>query len=153
MRKLICVCLAVMLLAGVCIACAEEKIIEVENKVPIPKLAPKDRAAAAGESPFTGLPASGEAYTPIMVPLDNSPEGHPLWGIGDASVLFPVPAFRLCRRSPVSKTDTRNNPDSSRSSRLPEYPPSLRDILHLPFWPHRPVHCIPIRLQRRPLYR
>ena len=91
MRKLICVCLAVMLLAGVCIACAEEKIIEVENKVPIPKLAPKDRAAAAGESPFTGLPASGEAYTPIMVPLDNSPEGHPLWGIGDASVLFQIP--------------------------------------------------------------
>ena len=71
MRKLICVCLAVMLLAGVCIACAEEKIIEVENKVPIPKLAPKDRAAAAGESPFTGLPASGEAYTPIMVPLGD----------------------------------------------------------------------------------
>ena len=90
MRKLICICLAVLLL-GVCAASAEEKTIPNLNNVTIPKLIPQDHAAAEGESPFTGLPDGGEAYTPIMLPLDNSPEAHPLWGIGDASILFQFP--------------------------------------------------------------
>lgn len=46
--------------------------------------------AVKGQSPFTGLPCA-ENYTPIMIPLDNSPEGHPLWGVSDADILFQVP--------------------------------------------------------------
>ena len=90
MRKLICICLALVLL-GICAASAEGKIIPVSDQVTIPKVVPQDHAAPEGESPLTGLKDSGEPYTPIMLPIDNSPEGHPLWGIGDASVLFQVP--------------------------------------------------------------
>ena len=92
MRKLICALLAMMFLIGCGLgACAEEKAVQFRDEVTLPKLTPADHPAIEGESQLTGLPASGEAYTPIAIPLDNSPEVYPLWGISEADVLFQVP--------------------------------------------------------------
>ena len=43
-----------------------------------------------GESPLTGLPLT-EAYTPLMIVLDNAEDAYPHWGVDDASVFFQVP--------------------------------------------------------------
>ena len=48
-----------------------------------------DNDAVAGISGTTGLPASGEAYTPIIVDLDGG--AYPHWGICDADVVYQVP--------------------------------------------------------------
>lgn len=90
MRKLICILITAILLAG-CTAYAEEKTITYQTNASFPKVSIRDNPAIEGESPLTGLPDQGETYTPIMLPLDNSPEAHPLWGIGDASILFQIP--------------------------------------------------------------
>lgn len=42
-------------------------------------------------SPTTGLPASGEAYTPILMVLDNAEEAYPHWGVSQADIFFQVP--------------------------------------------------------------
>ena len=90
MKRGITVLLAMILLACTCGAAAEEKTIQVRTLTGTYFQEAENHPAIEGESPLTGLPC-GEAYTPIMVPLDNSPEAHPLWGIGDASILFQVP--------------------------------------------------------------
>ena len=50
-----------------------------------------DNPVIEGESPTTGLPASGEAFTPILVTIDNSEDAHPHWGVGMADVMFQIP--------------------------------------------------------------
>ena len=91
MRKLICAFLFIIFLLGGT-ACAEERIIPYQKDISVSKLTnTANNPAVEGESPLTGLPDSGEAYTPIMLPMDNSPEAYPLWGISDASILFQVP--------------------------------------------------------------
>lgn len=104
-KRFFCVLLAAALLACVPGAFAEETAAEdavVEAVVPEGTIIKVDRRLAApggirnnnpeieGESPLTGLPCT-EPYTPIVLPLDNSPEAQPLWGISDASILFQVP--------------------------------------------------------------
>lgn len=42
-------------------------------------------------SPTTGLNASGEAYTPILMVLDNAEDAYPHWGVSQADILFQVP--------------------------------------------------------------
>lgn len=91
-KRLVCVLLAAFLLGASLAAIAEETVIQVDPAVSVPAEGfAENNPVIEGESPLTGLPLNGETYTPIMVPLDNSPEGHPLWGIGDASLLFQVP--------------------------------------------------------------
>ncbi len=90
MKRGITVLLAMILLACTCGAAAEEKTIQVRTLTGTYFQEAENHPAIEGESPLTGLPC-GEAYTPIMVPLDNSPEAHPLWGIGDASLMIQVP--------------------------------------------------------------
>ena len=46
-----------------------------------------------GISPLTGLPCT-EAYTPIALVIDNSPETYPHWGIAEASWIFQAPLNR-----------------------------------------------------------
>ena len=90
MRKLILIFLILVLLGG--IACAEEKTVPYQKNVSIPKLVNTvNNPVIEGESPLTGLPSSAEVYTPIMLPMDSSPEAYPLWGISEASILFQVP--------------------------------------------------------------
>lgn len=44
-----------------------------------------------GISSTTGLPASGEAFTPILVVLDNAEDAYPHWGVSQADILFQIP--------------------------------------------------------------
>ena len=48
-----------------------------------------DNPVIEGVSSTTGLPASGEAFTPIVVVLDGG--AYPHWGIMDADIVFQVP--------------------------------------------------------------
>lgn len=50
-----------------------------------------DNPVEDGIDPFTGLPSSGEAYTPIMTVIDNAEDAHPHWGVSKADILFQVP--------------------------------------------------------------
>jgi len=90
MRRLTCIFLIVMLLAGG-IARAEEKVISYQKDITIPRVNTKNNPVIKGESPLTGLPDSGERYTPIALPLDNTPDAYPHWGISEVSLLFQVP--------------------------------------------------------------
>ena len=56
----------------------------------IPKLNPE----VEGENPLTGLPAGEEAYTPIVLVLDDSPEVFPHWGVAEADWIVQVPLRR-----------------------------------------------------------
>ena len=44
-----------------------------------------------GENMITGLPASGNSYTPITIVLDNAEAAYPHWGVKDADIIFQVP--------------------------------------------------------------
>ncbi len=48
-----------------------------------------DNPVIEGVSSTTGLPASGETYTPIVLVLDGG--AYPHWGIMDADIVFQVP--------------------------------------------------------------
>ncbi|MBQ8159714.1 MAG: DUF3048 domain-containing protein [Clostridia bacterium] len=52
---------------------------------------PENNPVIPGVSPLTGMPASGEAYTPIQIVLDNAEEAYPHWGISQADIIFQVP--------------------------------------------------------------
>ena len=52
---------------------------------------PANNPVIEGISPTTGLPASGEKYTPIVMVLDNAEEAYPHWGVAQADILFQVP--------------------------------------------------------------
>ena len=56
----------------------------------IPKLNPE----VEGIDPLTGLPAGDEAYTPIVLVLDDSPEVFPHWGVAEADWIVQVPLRR-----------------------------------------------------------
>lgn len=51
----------------------------------------KNRAAVSGENPYTGLQASGNTVTPIVMVLDNAEDAYPHWGVRYADILFQVP--------------------------------------------------------------
>lgn len=50
-----------------------------------------DNEVISGVSSTTGLPASGEAFTPILMVVDNSENAHPHWGLSQADILFQIP--------------------------------------------------------------
>ena len=52
---------------------------------------PANHPAIPGISSTTGLPASGEAYTPIVMVLDNAEDAYPHWGVSQADIIFQVP--------------------------------------------------------------
>ena len=44
-----------------------------------------------GKNPYTGLPATGNSVTPIVMVLDNAEDAYPHWGVRNADILFQVP--------------------------------------------------------------
>ncbi len=52
---------------------------------------PDTHPAVPGVSSITGLPSSGEPYTPVVIVLDNAEEAYPHWGVSDADIVFQVP--------------------------------------------------------------
>ena len=63
----------------------------LETDVPLRESYPENNPVLEGISSTTGLPASGEAYTPIVMVLDNAEEAYPHWGVKDADIIFQVP--------------------------------------------------------------
>ena len=94
-KRIVAVMLAAVLLLTAFAALAEdEDATQIEgtlkNKIKLKKNYP-DNPVIEGVSPTTGLPASGEAYTPILLVIDGKPDCKPNWGIGDADIMFQVP--------------------------------------------------------------
>lgn len=52
---------------------------------------PDNNPVLEGVSSTTGLPASGEKYTPIIMVLDNAEDAYPHWGVSEADIIFQVP--------------------------------------------------------------
>ncbi len=91
-RRWIAALLALMLLP--CAALAEDGLTytrgELESDVPLKETYP-DNPVIPGVSPTTGLPASGEAYTPIVSVIEQTNRGYPHWGVAEADIMFQVP--------------------------------------------------------------
>lgn len=84
-----------------------------------------------GENLMTGLPASGNSYTPIVMVLDNAapdPNGaltaYPHWGVKDADIIFQVPNAGIAATKLMALfTDTYpENAGGIRSGRTGFYP-------------------------------
>ncbi len=61
-----------------------------QNKIRLQENYP-DSPVIEGMDSLTGLPASGEPYTPILVVIDNAEEAHPHWGVSKEDIMFQVP--------------------------------------------------------------
>ncbi|MBQ1860914.1 MAG: DUF3048 C-terminal domain-containing protein [Clostridia bacterium] len=75
-------------------AVTEDKSIHIQGvldaQVPI-KTYPAVNPVIPGVSSTTGLPASGEPYTPVVIVLDNAEDAYPHWGVSQADIIFQVP--------------------------------------------------------------
>ena len=94
MKRILC-CVLSAVIAMVCVsACAEDGRFILSGKpeasIPIRKDY-GNNPVVSGVSSTTGLPVSGEAYTPIVMVLDNAEDAHPHWGISQADILFQIP--------------------------------------------------------------
>ncbi|MBR4710734.1 MAG: DUF3048 domain-containing protein [Clostridia bacterium] len=87
LAMVLCLCLPLL-------AQGEEAMTQIKgtlkNTIKLKKNYPAN-PVVEGESPVTGLPSSGEAYTPILIDLDGAPQAYPHWGINEADWLFQVP--------------------------------------------------------------
>ena len=94
MRRILCLCLS-FLMALTCLSATAEGSqfqIQLKQKTEIPvRKEYKNHPVVSGVSSTTGLPVSGEEYTPIVMVLDNAEDAHPHWGISQADILFQVP--------------------------------------------------------------
>ena len=91
MKKII----ATVLTAALFLACFSfaqaDTLIPASFSAPVPvKDSYANNPAVEGEAPLTGLPASGEPYTPVLLVL-GPPDAEPFWGIAKADILFQVP--------------------------------------------------------------
>lgn len=85
------ICLLVLLCVATVYVTAETVIPgTLTNDIPLAS-SYDDNPVEDNIDPFTGLASSGEAYTPIMVVIDNSEAAHPHWGVSKADILFQVP--------------------------------------------------------------
>ena len=92
MKKLVSLVLAlVMVLASMSAVFAETTIkatlktdVKIKNKYP-------ENTVPDGIDPVTGEKSSGEAYTPILIVLDNAEDAYPHWGVSEASIIFQIP--------------------------------------------------------------
>lgn len=83
----------VFLLLFASAACAEDMTLITnagKNTIKLQKSYPAN-PVEEGVSPTTGLAASGEAYTPILLVLDNAEDAYPHWGVSQADILFQIP--------------------------------------------------------------
>lgn len=75
-------------------ACAEEGLTLIKetekNTIKLKKSYPANQIIE-GVSSTTGLPSSGEAYTPIVTVLDNAEDAYPHWGVSQADIIFQIP--------------------------------------------------------------
>ncbi len=94
-KRIIAILLAAACLLTAFAALAEEgNVTQIEgtlkNKIKLKKNYP-DNPVIEGVSSTTGLPSSGETYTPIMMVVDGTPDCNPHWGLDEADIIFQVP--------------------------------------------------------------
>ena len=81
-------------IAGESMAPTEDKSIRIsgtlDTDIPLGEY-PETNPVIPGVSSTTGLPSSGEAYTPLIMVLDNAEEAYPHWGVSQADIIFQVP--------------------------------------------------------------
>lgn len=81
-----------LILCSLSLAFGDATIVKGVTKAPFKlKKSYPENPVIDGISSTTGLPASGNPYTPIMMVLDNAEEALPLWGIDQADIMFQVP--------------------------------------------------------------
>lgn len=83
----------VLVLLLTSVACAEDLTLikkTTKNSIKMKK-SYADNPVVEGVSSTTGLPASGEEYTPILMVLDNAEDAYPHWGVSQADILFQIP--------------------------------------------------------------
>lgn len=84
----------VFLMVFASFACAENDLTLIKNTkkntIKLKKSYPANQLFE-GISSTTGLPASGEAYTPILTVLDNAEDAYPHWGVSQADIIFQIP--------------------------------------------------------------
>ena len=83
-----------------------------------------DNEVVSGISSTTGLPSSGEVYTPILMVVDNSENAHPHWGVGQADIMFQIPnagagATKLLALFADQYPDAAGGVRSARASMVP----------------------------------
>ena len=73
----------------------EDRSVHVEGvleaQVPLQETYSENNPVTAGMNPLTGLPSSGEPYTPVVMVLDNAEDAYPHFGVSGADILFQVP--------------------------------------------------------------
>ncbi|MBE5803823.1 MAG: DUF3048 domain-containing protein [Clostridiales bacterium] len=91
MKRLLALVTVFLLLVSA--ACAEDLTLiknTDKNTIQMQK-SYADNPVVEGISATTGLPASGEKFTPVMLVLDNAEAAYPHWGVGQADIIFQVP--------------------------------------------------------------
>ena len=90
MKKLVALLMLVIMgISSICMACADTAI-EVNTNLKVKKPASTaNNPVIEGEDPFTGLPASDEPFTPILLVLDNSETMYPHYGTSYADIIIP----------------------------------------------------------------
>ena len=92
MKKLIALLMLVIMgISSICLAFADTTI-QVDTDLTVNKPASTaNNPVIEGEDPFTGLPASEEPFTPILLVLDNSETMYPHYGTSYADIMVQVP--------------------------------------------------------------
>jgi len=88
-KTLVAFLLALCLLASCCMASADVVKPSMAAPVPVGSDYPNN-PVIEGEAPLSGLAASGEPYTPVLLVL-GPPDAHRFWGIASADIMFQVP--------------------------------------------------------------
>ena len=91
-KRIFSLTLALMLLFGTVALADDMTTIKGKLKTSIKlKKTYASNPVIEGVSSTTGLPVSGEEYTPILIVLDNAEEAYPHWGVSDADIIFQIP--------------------------------------------------------------
>ncbi|MBQ9211670.1 MAG: DUF3048 domain-containing protein [Clostridia bacterium] len=92
-------------------------------------------------APLTGLPASGEPYTPIALILDNSPEVYPHWGVSEADWIVQVPLRKDggTRLMAIYGNEYPEQAGGARSSRMTNLPVAVMFHADFAYAGHAPI--------------
>ena len=92
MKKLVALLMRVIMgISSICMACADTAIEMNTNLKDKKPASTANNPVIEGEDPFTGLPASDEPFTPILLVLDNSETMYPHYGTSYADIIIQVP--------------------------------------------------------------
>jgi len=146
--------LAAMMVGMLSAAAAERKEIvpdmELELSEEITAGIEKTHPFEEGIAPLTGLPASGEKYTPIALILDNSPEVYPHWGVAQADWLIQVPLRRDggTRMMAIYGNEYPAQAGGARSTRMTNLPVAVMFHAALAYAGHAPVQEDNVRVEK-----